>query len=101
MRYALAAVIIATSFSAQAAEQPTVAELMKAENVADANCRGSADPEATVTRMECDRRSRIYGRLSQLGYCYGHRGQVGGDYRWHRCDPRSNTVDDLAVSREP
>jgi hypothetical protein len=101
MRHALAAAIIATSVTAQAGEQPTAAELMKAENVADANCRGSADPESTVTRMECDRRSRIYGRLSQLGYCYGHKGQVGADYRWHRCDPKSNTVDDLAVSREP
>ena len=96
MRTALAALaLVVAAGGAQAVEQPTAKQLIKAFGIANSDCRGSADPSSAETQMECDRRSRIVGRLSQMGWCYGRKAQVGADYSWHRCTPASNKINDL------
>lgn len=102
MRLILITLVAVSAFAAKiAAAAPSADQLIQAFRIADSDCRGSSDPGSVETRMECDRRSRISGRLAQLGWCYGMKGQVGGDFKWHRCSPRSITTDDLQASGQP
>jgi hypothetical protein len=101
--FVLAAIASAVNANAAALAEraPTAAQLIQAEITASSHCQGSTDPTDVNVQMECDRRSRIVGRLSQLGWCYGKKGQVGGDYRWHQCATGSNVINDLKEGPQP
>jgi hypothetical protein len=53
-------------------------------------CRGSSAPD-DVDKLDaiCAIRDRLGTVLSKRGYCYGMKGQTGGDMKWHRCTARS------------
>lgn len=99
MRYALAAVILATATVAHAASDPRA--LVKAYNEADGNCR-AARLDETVVEMECERRASVSGRLAELGWCRGRKGEAQYQMRWQPCDRNSiQPPNDLSVSRKP
>ncbi|WP_144768405.1 hypothetical protein [Methylobacterium dankookense] len=96
MRLALAASFIL--FAAPAFSSPEPRQLIAAWQVANSICRGSGDPQSLKTQAECERRASLGGRLDQIGWCYGKEGQIGADYRWHRCAPGSVRPNDLVES---
>lgn len=99
MRYALAAtIVLATNAAGHTA--PDAQRLIKAWREANGHCRSGPSDQPSVD-AECERRSRLDGRLSQIGWCYGMKGQAGADYEWHRCGPRSLQTDDLSQERLP
>lgn len=62
--------------------------MMRLWTQANGQCRGGSgdDPK---THDACDEREAYSKRLSQLGWCYGKRGQAGYQLQWHRCGPGS------------
>ena len=99
MRYALAAVILATATAAHAASDPHA--LVRAYESADENCRSEKMGEY-VTTMECYRRASVSGRLAELGWCRGHKGEAQYQMRWHSCGANSvRPPNDLEVTRQP
>lgn len=99
MRYALAAVILSAATAGHAASDPRA--LVRAYESADGNCRSEQLGEY-VTTMECYRRSSVSGRLAELGWCRGHRGEAQYQMRWHPCDRNSVLPpNDLVVSPAP
>jgi hypothetical protein len=91
MHYALAA--LAFLMTPALAAEPTVKQLLAAEAQANSQCRDTYN-EAT-TPEACSRRDRLVGRLSQVGWCYGKRGQIQADKEWHPCSANSIRQDDL------
>ncbi|GJE57387.1 hypothetical protein [Methylobacterium thuringiense] len=87
-----AAIIVSTAAGAQA---PSAKQLIAAWRTANGECRGSTDPESLKTKSECDRRERLGGRLDQIGWCYGKKGEAGYQNAWHRCEPNSERQNDL------
>lgn len=55
---------------------------------ANGQCRGGSgdDPK---TLEACDERDAYGKRLGQLGWCYGKKGELGYQMRWHRCTASS------------
>lgn len=99
MRVAIAATVVLTAtVSLQAA--PDARRLIAAWHEANGHCR-SGPPDQPSIDAECERRGRLDGRLSQIGWCYGLKGQAGADYKWHRCGPQSLQSDDLSQERLP
>lgn len=94
MRTMLTAVFVSCLMSAPVAAAPDVKQIVGAWSVANGNCRGG-EPNSLKTQAECERRASLGGRLDQVGWCYGHKGEVGADYKWHRCSPTSNRPDDF------
>lgn len=83
----------------RAAASPAADQLVKAWDEANENCRGSTDPESFEMKLECERRERLTGRLSQIDYCNGKKSQGAPEYRWHKCGPGSLRLDDLKKER--
>lgn len=99
MRYALAAIAIAIPALAYASSNPQA--LVQAYYEADGNCRSEKLGEY-VTTMECYRRASVSGRLAELGWCRGHKGEAQYQMRWHPCDRDSiRPPNDLVVNRMP
>lgn len=96
MRVVLFALSLALAIPAEAA--PSAEQLKQAWSMANGNCRGG-DPESMKSQLECDRRSRLTGRLEQLGWCYGRKDQATYQYRWHHCTAQSMQGDDLRESK--
>lgn len=90
---ALLITVPALSIPSQAQVAPSVRDLLAAEAIADRNCRGSTDE--LVQAEQCARRDRLFGRLSQAGYCWGMKGQSEAEKKWHRCGPTSIYSNDL------
>jgi hypothetical protein len=85
-----------TAAAQQAA--PTVPELLSAEAKAHQACEGGGDP--AIVREQCRLRDRLSGRLAQVGYCWGRKGQTDQKKEWHACQPDSIYEDDIeAVDR--
>jgi hypothetical protein len=100
MRTALAALALLVAAGGAAAQQqlPTVPELLTAEAKAAQACEGSGDP--AITREQCRLHDRLSGRLAQVGYCWGRKGQSEEKKEWHACQPDSIYEDDIeAVQR--
>ncbi|TXN40666.1 hypothetical protein FV232_27055 [Methylobacterium sp. WL30] len=93
MRAALVAFALVGSVTVARATEPTVKQLLAAEAQATRTCQGSADPSRAAE--ECSRRDRLFGRLSQLGWCFGMKGQTQGQKEWHPCGPNSVRSNDL------
>ncbi len=93
----VAVAIVSAATSAFA--RPDAAALLQAEAKADATCRGNVDRESGETLEACSRRDRLVGRLYQIGYCYGKKGQFGYQMKWHRCGPNSVMLDDLSATQ--
>lgn len=94
MRYALAVVIFTTATMAQAAVSPSTPNLQRLWGEANGACQGSTDPEGFETKIACQKRDFIAGRLVERGFCYGLKSQSTAQYRWHRCTQNSMRGDD-------
>ncbi|GJD47266.1 hypothetical protein AFCDBAGC_5159 [Methylobacterium cerastii] len=100
MRIAIAvlALVVTTGGAGAQQQMPTVSELLTAEVKASRACEGSGD--ADVAREQCRLRDRLSGRLAQVGYCWGRKGQGDEKKQWHACQPDSIYEDDIeAVQR--
>lgn len=84
-----ALVLVALAGPANAA--PSDKQLLDAVGQADSECRGLPPDDSEAA---CQKRDQLVGRLTERGYCYGLKGQVGADMRWHRCGPRSQRLED-------
>ena len=94
MRYALAAAILATATVANAAGSPSTPALQRSWGDANGACQGSSDPEGFETKVACQKRDFLGGRLAERGFCYGLKNQSTSQYRWHKCTPASMQSDD-------
>ncbi|MBB4478705.1 hypothetical protein [Rhizobium etli] len=52
-------------------------------------CRGSTDREGAETLRACKRRDALGPLLDRVDWCYGHEGEAGMDWAWHKCDANS------------
>ncbi|MBX5158822.1 hypothetical protein HJB89_17030 [Rhizobium sp. NZLR8] len=52
-------------------------------------CRGSTDRYAIETERACKRRDALGPLLDRVDWCYGHEGEAGMDWAWHKCDANS------------
>ena len=96
----LALVLVLVTISTAAAAQPaTVQQLLRIERDLDGMCRGSTSLDRSLIDKTCSVRERAAKLLNSLGYCYGKRGQIGADMRWHRCGPGSERMSSLPVPR--
>ena len=55
---------------------------------ANSRCRGGSG-SSPLTEAACSERERYSSRLDALGRCYGKRGQIGAEMKWHFCSPDS------------
>jgi hypothetical protein len=92
MRTVLAAVAFVVAAGGAHAAAPTAKQLIKAYTAADETCRGS---QGDTGAAECERRSRLTARLSQIGWCYGKKSQDRSEFKWHHCTFRSLNTTDL------
>lgn len=90
---AVIVVIVLCGAAPACAEQPTIKQLLTAEAKADLACRGASDPSQSTE--ECSRRDRLFGRLSQAGWCFGRVGQIEVAKEWHQCGTNSIRQSDL------
>ncbi len=90
MRVLVAAVVLC-GFVSGAYGAPSDKQLLDAVQQANSECRGLPPDEREEA---CQKRDQLVGRLTERGYCYGLKGQVGADMRWHRCGPRSQRLED-------
>ncbi|MCZ0734621.1 hypothetical protein [Phreatobacter sp. AB_2022a] len=93
MRGALAltaAAVVCTGFAGHAAAGPRsdARGLVRLWTEANTLCRGGSG-DAPATRQACDRRQGYGRRLAALGWCYGRRGEMSYQMRWHRCQANS------------
>ncbi len=91
MRALLIGAGLALAVTGHAAASPTDRQLLDQVRSLDSKCRGLPPGEDDGA---CQKRDQIVGRLTERGYCYGLKGQVGADMRWHRCGPRSERLED-------
>ncbi|RUL97740.1 hypothetical protein [Rhizobium chutanense] len=52
-------------------------------------CRGSTDRYGIETQRACKRREELGPLLDRVDWCYGHEGEAGMDWKWHKCDANS------------
>ncbi|MBX5182261.1 hypothetical protein HJB88_06330 [Rhizobium sp. NZLR5] len=52
-------------------------------------CRGSTDRYGIETERACKRRDKLGPLLNRLDWCYGHEGEAGMGWEWHKCDANS------------
>lgn len=52
-------------------------------------CRTSVDREGTETLRACKRRDELGPLLNRVDWCYGHEGEAGINWEWHKCDANS------------
>lgn len=52
-------------------------------------CRGSTDRYGIATERACKRRDALGPLLDRVDWCYGHDGEAGMDWAWHKCDANS------------
>lgn len=52
-------------------------------------CRGSTDRYGIATERACKRRDALGPLLNRVDWCYGHEGEAGMDWAWHKCDANS------------
>jgi hypothetical protein len=55
---------------------------------ANSRCRGGAG-DSPLTEAACSERDRYDSRLDALNRCYGKRGQIGAEMKWHVCSSDS------------
>jgi len=55
---------------------------------ANSRCRGGP-ADSPLTEAACSERERYGSRLAAQGRCYGKRGQIGADMKWHVCSADS------------
>jgi hypothetical protein len=74
-----------------------VQNLIKADELLDGICRGTADPDSSDAKLACKARQVVYEAIDKHNWCYGKIGQVGADMRWHKCGKNSQrpTQEDL------
>jgi hypothetical protein len=89
MKHLLLAVALLASVSAHARD--STQRLLDQEAAADELCRGTTDNEIN-RQIYCERRSVLIGRLYERGLCYGKRGQVGAQMKWHKCTKNSQRL---------
>jgi hypothetical protein len=87
----IALVVLASSAVAQA-QTKEVQGLLRHAGTLNEMCRGGMD-DPKQTDAACCARTWVGIRLNQLGWCYGARGQIGAEMRWHRCTGRSYRTD--------
>jgi hypothetical protein len=51
-------------------------------------CRGGAG-DASSTDKACEVREKVSKLLKQMDYCFGKKGESGGEMWWHRCTANS------------
>jgi len=52
-------------------------------------CRTSVDREGPETQRACKRRDELGPLLNRVDWCYGHEGEAGINWEWHKCDANS------------
>ncbi|RFB96521.1 hypothetical protein B5K08_09120 [Rhizobium leguminosarum bv. trifolii] len=52
-------------------------------------CRTSVDREGAETLRACKRRDELGPLLNRVDWCYGHEGEAGINWEWHKCDANS------------
>lgn len=52
-------------------------------------CRTSVNREGTETLRACKRRDELGPLLNRVDWCYGHEGEAGINWEWHKCDANS------------
>ncbi|MEB3043786.1 hypothetical protein [Rhizobium mulingense] len=52
-------------------------------------CRTSVDREGAETLRACKRRDELGPLLNRVDWCYGHEGEAGINWEWHKCDATS------------
>jgi len=60
-------------------------ELIAIERHFNSLCRNTVTQDDTLRDTICDLHDRLYNAVRQRGICYGKRGQIDADMRWHRC----------------
>jgi hypothetical protein len=78
---------LATGTAAEQRSEPA-ATLMELWHDANSRCRGGRG-DSPLTEAACSERERYASRLDSLGRCYGKRGQIGAEMKWHVCSPDS------------
>ena len=78
MRVFAVILTLAMSSGWASAAAPTAKQLIKAYTAADETCRGS---QGDTGAAECERRSRLSARLSQIGWCYGKKSQDRSEFK--------------------
>ncbi len=83
---AIALSLLATAVSAARAQGQKSADLVGVYADLNELCRGGA---GDYTDQVCEIRQKVSGLLRKSGYCFGKRGQSGGEMWWHRCTASS------------
>lgn len=65
-----------------------VNEIFYVERELNSMCRDSAD-DAKLQDAICNIRDQLAKAATKRGYCYGMKGQIGADMRWHKCTRES------------
>jgi len=97
---AFIAATLALAASASAQDQQAKSLLARAA-VLDNTCRGAVaknDEDQKRIDASCCERQKVNMQLNQLGWCYGKRGQIGADMRWHRCTSTSQRLEAADVT---
>jgi hypothetical protein len=69
-------------------QSQATAELIKRWYDANSRCRGGSG-DSSATEAACRERDGYDELLSALGQCYGRKGQIGAEMKWHFCGPDS------------
>lgn len=89
MRIAAITTLLALATLPAAAQTPAEPHgLLELAQRANQLCRGTPgdNPE---TESLCQVRDDLVRRLRGVGWCYGQRGEIGAQMRWHRCNAQS------------
>ncbi|HEY4250820.1 MAG TPA: hypothetical protein VGM87_06455 [Roseomonas sp.] len=79
--------LMALPAAAQTPSEPT--GLLALERHANELCRGMSGDNPETASL-CEVRDDLVRRLRSVGWCYGQRGEISAQMRWHRCNARSN-----------
>lgn len=55
----------------------------------DSKCRGDLAGDDPQSGRVCAQRAQAAKQLAKQGICYGKKGQLEGEYEWHKCGPGS------------
>lgn len=91
------ALTFATNALASAVSSPDA--LFAQEDKLNDRCRGGSGDDPN-TQKACDARDKIDAQLKQMGWCWGHAGQIEADKKWEHCS-RSKEADSSKVQFDP
>jgi hypothetical protein len=74
-----------------------VKSLIAQEEKLNDKCRDTWK-DATEGKKACDSRDTVVSKLTALGWCYGHNGQIEADRKWETCQSEATPIPKSASS---